>query len=111
MDYSILLVVDENELRKELSKVLKGPDDLLNEVLDESKHSLNQKYKEEVEAVLRTVETGETKDLKKMLAERRHKAQYLYEQVVVFEQSLERLPGNFKIFLLLLCLFHDISIF
>uniref|UniRef100_A0A1I7S3A1 E3 UFM1-protein ligase 1 homolog n=1 Tax=Bursaphelenchus xylophilus TaxID=6326 RepID=A0A1I7S3A1_BURXY len=91
-DYWSLVTLDKRELREDLSAIAHVPDLLLDEIIDELFVQTNNRYKEEVELALTSVDSSASKDMKKLIEERRLKAQHLYDQLLVFEQSLDELP-------------------
>ncbi|CAD5219001.1 unnamed protein product [Bursaphelenchus okinawaensis] len=92
-DYWSVVTLDKDELKRSVEET--GlPQSLIDELFDEILLQSNNKYKEEVESALASAESSETKDMKKLIEDRTAKAQNVYNQLVLFEQSLEGLSES-----------------
>jgi dTDP-D-glucose 4,6-dehydratase len=80
-------------LEQQLQNLVTIPDSLFAELLDNIQQSANLKYKELVEASIRTVDQADGKDQRRTHEEKRMKAQLTYDQICSFELGLADLAG------------------
>lgn len=97
-DSSSLFTLDSRELAEVVRNTARVPERLLEELEGELRNEANRLYRESVEASLRAVASTDAQSRRQELDDRKRKITALHEQICVFEQGIELLPGQWARF-------------